>query len=328
MFSVTIPTRDRPALFKEALGSVLAQSFNDYEIIVIDDGSKPEFRAELEVIKASSGDNTHWIYLDRRDKGHGHPFARNTAASFSNAEYICTLDDDDIWTDVDYLKNLNEIIRSKGAAVDAVFSNQIAYRNNELVPGPLWLDRLKSYLESCGRIPDRASAYTVRIEDVFASSSGFCHLNNLVLRKGFYESIGGLDETLRYEPDRDVFLRVIDKAKTMLYLSDYVARHNVPDQKKTDNVSTKVTILQKRLIQLKILGKGVLFSQNPMVREHCSLRKSYVLKAISDEMLLLGRRRDAVRYAIEAYGAKPSLKWGAYTLYLAVVNIFRKSQDN
>ena len=41
LFSILLATRDRPALFGEALASVLAQRFEDFEIVVVDDGSDP-----------------------------------------------------------------------------------------------------------------------------------------------------------------------------------------------------------------------------------------------------------------------------------------------
>ena len=42
LFSVVLATRDRPALFQEALESVLTQSCQDFEVIVVNDGSRPD----------------------------------------------------------------------------------------------------------------------------------------------------------------------------------------------------------------------------------------------------------------------------------------------
>src|SRR4051794_5139151 len=88
-FSVIIPTYNRLQLLKEALDSVWRQTFTDYEVIVVDDGSTDGTRDYLE----SLGDKLRFFVQPRRGPG----AARNLAAQHANGEYLAFLDSDDLW---------------------------------------------------------------------------------------------------------------------------------------------------------------------------------------------------------------------------------------
>jgi glycosyltransferase involved in cell wall biosynthesis len=89
--SVYIPTKNRPAMLKRAIDSVLAQSYPNVEIVVSDDGSTdntPEFMSAL------IEQHKNIIYL-RSEKSHGACHARNKAILASSGKFITGLDDDD-----------------------------------------------------------------------------------------------------------------------------------------------------------------------------------------------------------------------------------------
>lgn len=89
LFSVIIPTYNRLPLLREALDSVWAQTFTDFEVIVVDDGST---------------DGT-WEYLQGlgarvrafRQENAGPGAARNRGAAVATGEYLAFLDSDDLW---------------------------------------------------------------------------------------------------------------------------------------------------------------------------------------------------------------------------------------
>ena len=89
--SVVIPTHNRPKLLKRAIISVLAQTYQDFEIVVVDDGL--EQRASKVI--ASFNDNRIKYIQHKKEKGGG--AARNTGIKNSRGEYIAFLDDDDEW---------------------------------------------------------------------------------------------------------------------------------------------------------------------------------------------------------------------------------------
>src|SRR2546423_12247041 len=87
--SVVIATYNRAAQVKEAIDSVLAQSLPMREVIVVDDGSKDNTRAQLEAY----GDRIRAFF---RPNG-GASAARNYGMRMATGEGIAFLDDDDVW---------------------------------------------------------------------------------------------------------------------------------------------------------------------------------------------------------------------------------------
>ena len=90
--SVIITTHNRATLLPRAVQSVLAQAYDDYEIVIVDDGSSDE----TQVVVADFEDPR--IRPVRRNRSGGASAARNTGISKSRGEYIAFLDDDDEWT--------------------------------------------------------------------------------------------------------------------------------------------------------------------------------------------------------------------------------------
>jgi glycosyltransferase involved in cell wall biosynthesis len=87
--SVIIPTFNRSHLLEETLNSVLAQSFKDFEIIVVDDASTDGTQSLLN--KYSS------LITIVLDANQGVSYARNRGIEVAKGRYICFLDSDDLW---------------------------------------------------------------------------------------------------------------------------------------------------------------------------------------------------------------------------------------
>jgi len=87
--SVVIPTFNRASLVVETLESALGQSFDDREIIVVDDGSTDDTRERLKPYR----DRISYI----RQENKGVNAARNQGLAHASGEYIALLDSDDLW---------------------------------------------------------------------------------------------------------------------------------------------------------------------------------------------------------------------------------------
>jgi glycosyltransferase involved in cell wall biosynthesis len=130
--SVIIPTFNRANLLLKTVQSVLAQTYQDFEIIIIDDGSR---------------DNTENIISDYSPKirylkqeNAGLNFSRNRALALAQGEYIATLDDDDIW--LDYKLALQVELLDKFDNIGFTYSNfHILKSDNIRIPDGLssWL---------------------------------------------------------------------------------------------------------------------------------------------------------------------------------------------
>jgi GT2 family glycosyltransferase len=147
---------------------------------------------------------------------------------------------------------------------------------------------------------------------------GFCHVNTLIVRRSLFEQIGGLDENIRYECDRDFFLRLIDRAQAIRYTPGIVSHHRVPDPRRSENMSTRISNLTRHSFQLTLLNKALCFSLHPGLRAYSRSHMVYALKKIAEDLAAQKRYREALFYARLALAGGPTLKWAGYTLLIVV----------
>ena len=315
LFSVIIATRNRPALFGQALASVTSQSCDSIEIIAVNDGSDEAHLAEYHQLIDEAGRPIQFHSLIRRPNGHGQSYTLNFGVSQVAGDYVCFLDDDDSWTDDGYLARIAGVFAGRDTQPDIVFSNQAAFLGEQRKEGPIWLDRLAARLEREGGLPDADGFYGVLVEDL-VNAGGFCHLNTMIVRRALYNAVGGMDEGIRWECDHDLFLRLIDKAGVMLLSPAVVSRHNIPDPAKAASMTTSLSEVQRRLLQLRVFEKASLFAEHPEIRAHGRQWQGYTFKRIAEALAAAGDKRSAAYYARLALAAAPTMKWAGYTAYL------------
>jgi hypothetical protein len=88
LVSVVIPTKDRPHLLREAVDSALAQTEEDLEVVVVDDGSRTPVTVPAD----------RRVRLVRHGEGRGNAAARNTGLAEARGRWLTCLDDDDVLT--------------------------------------------------------------------------------------------------------------------------------------------------------------------------------------------------------------------------------------
>ncbi len=320
-FSVLMPSRNRPALFKVALDSVLRQTSHSFEIVAINDGSDETHLSEYRKLEEATRDKARFIYLPRTQRGHGQSFALNFGAAQAFGEYLCFLDDDDEWTDPDYLQRVAKTLDAAKEPIDIHFANQAAYANNVPVDGNGWIEDVGELLKGAAAVPDPFGTYSVTVQDL-TRSGGICHLNTMILRKEFFEKIGGLDENNRYNTDQDLYLRAIDQALFMKYCPARIARHNIPNPVGKSNMSTLVSTFEKRLFQLRVHDKMILFARNSEIKQKSMVHKVYTLKMISEDLYGLRLYDIAFYYAKEALLIGFGIKWLAFCVLIRIKGAF------
>ena len=321
--SIIIATRNRPVLFAAALRSVVLQTYENVEIVIINDGSdqlhQNEYQKLVNEAMDQSNDNVQYHCLAPRRRGHGAEYARNFGVAHARGDYIAFLDDDDCWIDEKYLFRAASIVAEATpvSPIDLVFANQSAYISNVRQPGPVWLEGLASELDRSGQKPGRHGEFRVEVSDLMATGN-FCHLNTTIVRRELFDEAGGMDETIGWEGDRDLYLRLIDTAREIRYLPHVVSRHNVPLPTNASSITTRLSMIERRLSQLRLLDKAALFAEHAEIRHHGLRHKGYALKKIAEDLAAAGRPALALRYAREALGLQPTLKWAGFTLLLAL----------
>jgi GT2 family glycosyltransferase len=171
LFSVLIPTYNREQHVREAVESILAQTWTDYELFVIDDGSTDGTQNTL----AKYGSRIHFM----RQANQGPEVARNNAALQARGDYLVFLDSDDLFFP-EALETYANIVQSCDSP-------------------PLIIGSMTYFAE--GNSPAReekngAKTRVVRFAD-FLSKDVSIGLSNsrIVIRKSVFEEMGGLRQT-------------------------------------------------------------------------------------------------------------------------------------
>jgi glycosyltransferase involved in cell wall biosynthesis len=197
--SVIVPTFDRAGLLAEALDSVQAQSFPDWECIVVDDASTDGTPA---VVSARAAADPRFRSL--RIEHAGTPGrARNTGIRAARGRLVAFLDDDDAWMPGKLELQVARLEREPEAAL--VFS------------------RVERFGDETGAWP-RALPERPDLRSLFAAN--FIACSTVVARRGVLERAGIFDENLGCAQDFDLWLRVLRLAP-IRGLSEILARYRV-----------------------------------------------------------------------------------------------------
>lgn len=109
-FTVIVPIYNASMYVRQCLDSVVVQTFNDFEVVMVDDGSTDE-SAEICQEYCSLDDRFH-LFSHERNKGAS--AARNTGISQAKGEYLLFLDNDDWWDSSEALQTLNDALTTWG----------------------------------------------------------------------------------------------------------------------------------------------------------------------------------------------------------------------
>lgn len=189
--SVIIPTFNRGHLISRSIKSVLNQTFKDYEIIVVDDGSTDNTE---EVVKQLNLKNL--IYVKHKTNK-GASAARNTGITISKGDYIAFLDSDDIWLNDKLEKQLNVF---KSASLDtAVVHCGVQYVDiNTQQPLTQWIikgDVNKNIFNNFGYAPGTPT---------------------MLIKKEALLDVGLFDEEIPSHEETDLSMRLAKKYKFAL----------------------------------------------------------------------------------------------------------------
>ncbi|MEA3506602.1 MAG: glycosyltransferase [Elusimicrobiota bacterium] len=179
-YSVVIPTYNRAKYLEKAVNSVLNQSFRDFELIVIDDGSTD---STPEIIKSWPSGLITYI----RQPNRGVSAARNRGIKAAGGDYIAFLDSDDWWLK-DKLKETDRAIRDN--------------------PGYYIYHTRERWFRS-GKIHNPKKIHKKPSGEIFAGCLKLCcvSMSTAVIRKELFNKIGYFDEELPACEDYDFWLR-------------------------------------------------------------------------------------------------------------------------
>ncbi|MCH2534761.1 MAG: glycosyltransferase family 2 protein [Bdellovibrionales bacterium] len=180
--SVIIPSFNRAAVLERAIYSVLRQSYTDFELIVVDDGSTDHTK---QLVKDIFKDfiNVYYYHTDNL----GVSAARNYGASQATGEWLAFLDSDDEWF-TNKLENQVEVLRQNPAAT-LIHTEEVWHRNGHQVDVPLKYKKQKG--------------------DLFEKATQHCVIgpSTVMLRADIFNALGGFDESFKLCEDYELWLR-------------------------------------------------------------------------------------------------------------------------
>jgi O-antigen biosynthesis protein len=191
-FSILTPVYETPAgVLRKMLSSVRRQTFGDWELCLVDDGSKePRVREILE----QAGAEDPRIRVEYREANAGIVSASNAALAMARGEFVALLDHDDA-LHPDALALVAEALDATPEA-DYVYTDEdkidLAGRHSQPFFKPDWSpERMRTQMYSC-------------------------HLS--VLRRSLVEEVGGFDASYEGSQDWDLVLKVTERARAILHL--------------------------------------------------------------------------------------------------------------
>ncbi len=227
--SVIIPTYNRKNFIERAVKSVLKQTFKNFELVIIDDGSTD---GTEEIIKKFKDKRIRYIWQENK----GPAGARNRGILEARAKYIAFLDSDDKWRRKKLEIQLNEM--KKNPEILLSHTDELWFKNGKVV------NPKKKHLKHNG--------------DIFWQSVQLCaiSMSTVMVQKRLFDIVGLFDENLLVCEDYDMWLRVTARFPVLLIPERLTVKYaGHPDQ-----MSQKFKGMDRfRIYSLvKILNSGIL----------------------------------------------------------------------
>ena len=217
--SIIIPAFNQSAYLSEAIKSVLQQSYSEWELIVVDDGSTDETPL---VVAQHPDPRIRYI----RQANRGLPAARNTGIEASRGDYLAFLDADDYFhpgkleVQVSHLEQNPEVGLSYASRIEVDGKGDYS-----------WLLRAPE---------------TITLEDLVL---GFPFtINDLLVRKSWVEKSGPFDESFRlHSEDRDFYLRLVLDGCRFERVNQFVAYRRLHARRVFSNISDRIKTMHRAL---------------------------------------------------------------------------------
>jgi len=263
LVSVIIPTYNRGWILKEAIDSVLAQNFSDFELIIVDDGSTDNTQDILTSYKEK-------IIVERHIRNKGVSAARNRGIASASGQYVSFLDSDDLW-------------------LPQKLSTQVDFFNANL--DALICQTEEKWIRTGIRVNPK-KRHKKLSEDIFEHSLYLCLVSPsaVMINRSLFEKTGMFDESLPACEDYDMWLRV--SCRYPVFLIDtplIIKRGGHADQLSRSPGLDRYRIKSlKKIIESDLLTEQQTTAALKVLKEKCEIYANGCLKR--------GRKEKALYY--------------------------------
>lgn len=205
MISVIVPVYEQPDLLRSALESVVDQTYDDWEAVVVDDASTADHERVVEEFDER-------IRLVTHETNRGASAARNTGIDHAEGEYVAFLDADDAWAETKLERQLSVFERGSDR-LGLVYTGFVQYETD----GSEWVRHPAA----------RGDIYVQELERDRVHPT-----STVMVRRDVLDEVGGFDTTLPSRQDYDLWIRVTER-----YEVDYVDDVLVHKTEREDSIS-------------------------------------------------------------------------------------------
>jgi len=198
-FSIVIPTYNRGLFIKKAIDSVLAQTYQNWELIVVDDGSTDNTK---EIIASFDDKRIKYIYQENAERS----AARNRGIANATGDWICFLDSDDNYLP-EHLQEISKFIIENKIETGLIYTG--------LIRKSIERSDLKPFL-------DLTKPAIIEISQKFLIPTQVCIRRNILLKDQF-------DPRFRLWEDTHLFMRIAAKYP-VYHIEKYTAVQNIHEQ--------------------------------------------------------------------------------------------------
>ena len=284
MFSIIIPTYNRAHILPRTIASVLAQTYTDWECIIVDDGSTDETKNLIELYADS---RIRYVYQENAERS----AARNNGIRHAHGEYICFLDSDD-----EYLPEHLEVLE-----------REISFINSP-IKGMYIIHALNNISEEIIR-PEYPPLHPGKeLEYVFThpiTPTRVCIHRDVLARIQFDEDICIVE---------DLVLWCKIAAEFPVYqIQEYTVQYHLHEDNSIN--------LKNNSYASRYAGLNLFFKRYPYIKKQipiCTRKRvlSNTLFGIAKHYIYIGKKKEALKYTIRALFKQP---FHAMTLHRKLV---------
>lgn len=209
LVSVVMPAFGVGAYIPQALDSVAAQTYPNWEVVVVDDHG-PDDGMAVSVHRFAAQHPAHRVELIRHDANMGVSAARNTAIAASRGELVAFLDPDDLWLSEHLEQARQQFIKRPGIEVSS---------------GPV--EVFKAGPEGDNARVAGHEAWRARFFPATLALHNFIQPSATVVRKDALDRVGGFDTDpgLQHIEDYDLWIRLIESGSRFAFLKRPTSRY-------------------------------------------------------------------------------------------------------
>ncbi len=223
LISVIMPCYKMGNFITEALASVAAQTYNDWEAIVVDDAGPEDGTKEAVEVFARDCPH-HRVEFIRHDRNRGVSAARNTAMHAAHGKWLAFLDPDDVWLPEKLDRQLEQLRSAPGNVGCFAFGHiERVGAGNAYAPGASIM----------GVAPRESDPWGPQI---IAEGKAMFPFSTFIVRRDAVESVGGFCEGLPFQNEDRLFLGCVSARGKLTWLAEPLCIYRVHDGSATTTV--------------------------------------------------------------------------------------------